>query len=125
MRPKRIFVVLTILIIVFAYGCGKKATITDEMVGTWNTTDSKYKDTSFELTADQIIFRTIGGEVNTNTIKKIKKKKAPDTEETLFTLTYVNIEGKETIFSFFFGQKNGGVIRFQNQPEIIWTKKKD
>jgi len=125
MKPKRIFVVLSILIIVFTHGCGNRATIEDEMIGTWNTTDSKYKDTSFELTADQIIFRTIGGEVNANTIKKIKKKKAPDTEETLFTLTYVNLEGKETIFSFFFGQKNGGVIRFQNQPEIIWTKEKD
>ncbi len=125
MKPKRIFVVLSILFIVFTHGCGKRATITDEMMGTWNTTDSKYKETSFELTADQIIFRTIGGEVNPNTIKKIKKKKVPDTEESLFTLTYVNLEGKETIFSFFFSQKNGGVIRFQNQPEIIWTKEKD
>lgn len=125
MKPKRLFVVLTILIIVFAHGCGKKATISDEMIGTWNTTDSKYKETSFELTVDKIIFRTLGGEVNANTIKKIKKKKASDPEETLFTLTYVSIEGQETIFSFFFSQKNGGMIRFQNQPEIIWTKEKD
>ncbi len=125
MIPKRLFVVLTILIIIFAHGCGKKATISDEMIGIWNTTDSKYKETSFELTVDKIIFRTLGGEVNANTIKKIKKKKAPDPEETLFTLTYVSIEGQETIFSFFFSQKNGGMIRFQNQPEIIWTKEKD
>jgi hypothetical protein len=122
MKPKRLFVILTILLIVFVYGCGKKASISDEMIGTWNTTDSNYKETSFELTPDRIIFRTLGGEVNANTIKKIKKKKVPDTEETLFTLTYVNIEGQESIFSFFFSQKNGGIIRFQNQPEIIWTK---
>ncbi|MGD8535180.1 MAG: hypothetical protein PVF66_04955 [Candidatus Aminicenantes bacterium] len=125
MKPKRLFVGLTILIIVFAHGCEKKAIISDEMVGTWNTTDSKYKETSFELTPDKIIFRTLGGEVNANTIKKIKTKKAPDTEEILFTLTYVNIEGQESVFSFFFGQKNGGIIRFQNQPEIIWTKERD
>jgi len=125
MKPNRLFVLLFILIIVFAHGCGKKATISDEMIGTWNTTDSKYKETSFELTVDKIIFRTLRGEVNANTIKKIKKKKAPDPEETLFTLTYVNLEGQETIFSFFFSQKNGGMIRFQNQPEIIWTKEKD
>jgi len=125
MKPKRLFIVLSILIIVFAHGCGKKATISDEMIGTWNTIDSKYKETNFELTPDKIIFRTLGGEVNANTIKKIKKKKAPDTEEMLFTLTYVNLEGQESIFSFFFSQKNGGEIRFQNQPEIIWTKEKD
>jgi len=125
MKPKRLFVILTILLIVFVHGCGKKAAISDEMIGTWNTTDSKYKETSFELTPDRIIFRTPGGEVNANTIKKIKKKKAPDPEETLFTLTYVDLEGQETIFSFFFSQKNGGMIRFQNQPEIIWTKEKD
>jgi hypothetical protein len=125
MKPKRLFVGLPILLMLFAHGCGKKATISDEMIGTWNTTDSKYKSTSFELTADKIIFRTLGGEINANTIKKIKKKKAPDTEETLFTLTYVNVEGQESIFSFFFSQKNGGMIRFQNQPEIIWTKEKD
>jgi len=122
MKPKRLFVVLTILLIVFVYGCGKKASISDEMIGTWNTADSNYKETSFELTPDKIIFRTLGGEVNANTIKKIKKKKVPDTEETLFTLTYVNIEGQESIFSFFFSPKNSGEIRFQNQPEIIWTK---
>ncbi len=122
MKPKRLFVGPIILLIVFAHGCGTKATISDEMIGTWKTTDSKYKETYFELTPDKIIFRTIGGEVNANTIKKIKKKKAPDTEDTLFTLTYVSLEGQEAIFSFFFSQKNSGMIRFQNQPEIIWTK---
>lgn len=125
MKPKRVFVGLTILIMVFAHGCGKKATISDDMVGTWNTTDSKYKETYFELTPDKIIFRTLGGEVNANTIINIKTKKDPETEETLFTLTYVNLEGKESLFSFFFSQKNGGIIRFQNQPEIIWTKGKE
>ena len=125
MKPKRLFIGLIILLIVFAYGCGKKATISDEMVGTWKTTDSKYKETYFELTQDKIIFRTLGGEVNANTIKKIKKKKVPDTEEALFTLTYVSLEGQESIFSFFFSQKNSGMIRFENQPEIIWTKETD
>ncbi len=125
MKPKRVFVGLAILLIVLAHGCGKKASISDDMIGTWKTTDSKYKETFFELTPEKIIFRTIGGEVNANTIKKIKTKKDPETDETLFTLTYVNLEGKESIFSFFFSQKNGGIIRFQNQPEITWTKEKD
>lgn len=95
------------------------------MIGTWKTTDFKYKETFFELTPDKIIFGTLRGEVNANTIKKIKTKRVPDTEETLYTLTYVNLEGQEIVFSFFFSQKNGGMIRFQNQPEIIWTKKQD
>jgi hypothetical protein len=125
MKPKRLFVGLSILTLVFAHGCTKKAIISDEMIGIWNTTDSKYKETSFELTPDKIIFRTLGGEANANTITKVKKKEFPDTEETLFTLTYVNLERQESVFSFFFSQKNGGIIRFQNQPEIIWTKEKD
>ncbi len=125
MKPKGLFIGLIILLIAFTHGCGKKVYISDEMIGTWNTTDSKYKDTSFELTPEKIIFRTLRGEVNANTIKKIKMKKAPDTEETLFILTYVNLEEQESLFSFFFSEKNGGMIRFQNQPEIIWTRKKD
>lgn len=125
MKSKRLFTGLAILCILCVFGCCKKATISDEMIGTWKTTDFKYKETFFELTPDKIIFGTLRGEVNANTIKKIKTKRVPDTEETLYTLTYVNLEGQEIVFPFFFSQKNGGMIRFQNQPEIIWTKKQD
>ena len=125
MKPKRIFVVFVILTVVFVFGCGKKEVMSDEMIGTWKTSDPEYKGTYFELTQAKIIFGTLEGDVNANTIKKIKKKKIPDTEEILFTITYVNIEGQESLFSFFFSSKNNGMIRFQNQPEMVWTKEKD
>jgi len=125
MKSIRLFAVLAIFIIVFIFGCGKKATISDELMGTWKTTESKYKGTFFELTQDKVIFGTQAGEVNANTIKKVKKEKVPDTEETLYRITHLDLEGRESIFSFYYNPKNSGEIRFQNQPELIWTKEKD
>ncbi len=125
MKSKRLFVVLSILIIAFTHGCGKKAAVPDELVGTWETMDLKYKDTFFELTKDKIIFRTLKGDLNASTIKKIKAKKVPDTDETLYRIIYVDLEGMEAVFSFYLNPKDGGEIRFQNQPEITWTKEKN
>ena len=116
---------LAILMIAFLHGCVKKAVFPDEMIGTWKRADSKYERTFFELTQDKIIFGTLKGEVNAHTIKKIKKEKVPGTEETLYTVTYVNIEGKEFKFPFFFNPENGGTVRFQNQPEVVWIKEKN
>ena len=87
--------------------------------------DLKYKDTLFELTKDKIIFRTLKGDLNASTIKKIKAKKVPDTDETLYTIIYVDLEGMEAVFSIYLNPKDGGEVRFQNQPEITWTNEKD
>jgi hypothetical protein len=120
-----LFVVLSILLIAFTHGCGRIAAVPDELVGTWKTTDLKYKDTFFELTKEKIIFRTLKGDLNASTIKRIKVKKVPDTEETLYRIIYVDLEGMEAQFSIYFNPRNSGEIRLQNQPEITWIKEKD
>ena len=125
MKSKKIFAVLAILMIAFLHGCGKKAAFPDEMIGTWKRTDSKYEGAFLELTHEKIIFGTLSGEVNSHTIKKIKKEKVPDAAETLYTVTYVDIEGKKFKFPFYFNPENGGTVRFQNQPEVIWKKEKN
>jgi hypothetical protein len=125
MKSKRLFAVLSIIIIAFTHGCGKKAAVPDELVGTWETMDLKYKDILFELTKEKIIFRTLKGDLNASTIKRIKTKKVPDTNETLYIIIYVDLEGMEAVFSIYFNPKGGGEIRFQNQPKITWTKEKD
>lgn len=125
MKSKRIFFVLAILMITFLYGCVKKAVFPDGMIGTWKRADSKYERTFLELTQEKIIFGTLEGEVNAHTIKKIKKEKVPGTEEILYTVTYENIEGKEFKFPFYFNPENGGSVRFQNQPEVVWIKEKN
>lgn len=125
MKSKRIFFVLAILIIAFFHGCVKKAVFPDEMIGTWKRADSEYERTFLELTQEKIIFGTLEGEVNAHTIKKIKKEKVPGTEEILCTVTYVNIEGKKFKFPFYFNPENGGSVRFQNQPEVVWIKEKN
>lgn len=125
MKSKRIFFVLAILMIAFFHGCVKKAVFSDEMIGTWKRADSKYERTFLELTQEKIIFGTLEGEVNAHTIKKITKEKVPGTEEILYTVSYVNIEGKELKFPFYFNPENGGSVRFQNQPEVVWIKEKN
>jgi hypothetical protein len=125
MKSKSLFIVLSILLIAFTQGCGRIAAVPDELVGTWKTMDLKYKDTFFELTKEKIIFRTLKGDLNASTIKKIKAKKVPDTDETLYTIIYVDLEGMKAIFPIYYNPKEGGEIRFQNQPQITWTKEKD
>jgi hypothetical protein len=125
MKSKSLFVVFSIFIIAFTHGCGRTAAVPDEMVGTWKTMDLKYKDTFFELTKEKIIFRTLKGDLNASTIKKIKAKKVPDTDETLYRIIYVDLEGMEAVFSIYFNPKDSGEIRLQNQPEITWTKEQD
>ena len=125
MKSKKIFTVLAILMIVFLDGCMKKVTFPDELIGRWKRTDSQYERAFFELTHEKIIFGTLSGEVDAHAIKKINQEKVPDTAEILYTVTYVNIEGKEFKFSFYFNPENGGTVRFQNQPEVIWIKEKN
>ncbi|MGD2246650.1 MAG: hypothetical protein PVI11_08900 [Candidatus Aminicenantes bacterium] len=125
MKSKKIFAVLVIFMMAFLDGCVKKADFPDELIGTWKRTDSQYERAFFELTQEKIIFGTLSGEVNAHTIKKINQEKVPDTAEILYTVTYVNIEGKEFKFPFYFNPENGGTVRFQNQPEVIWIKAKN
>ena len=122
MKSKKVFAVLAILAIAFLNVCVKKATFPDELIGRWKRTDSQYKRAFFELTHEKIIFGTLSGDVDAHTIKKINQEKVPDTAETLYTVTYVNIEGKKFKFPFYFDPENGGTVRFQNQPEVIWIK---
>ncbi len=122
MKSKKFYAVLCILFIAFTHGCGRMAAVPDELVGIWKTMDLKYKDTFFELTKEKIIFRTSKGDLNASTIRKIKAKKVPDTDEILYTIVYVDLEGMKAVFPIYFNPKDGGKIRFQNQPKIIWTK---
>lgn len=116
---------LTILAIVIMTGCGQKASFTDEMIGTWKRSDAEYKGAFFELTADKIIIGTLKGEISAYTIKNIRKEKVSGSEEILYNVTYADLDGSEFKFPFYFDPKNGGKIRLQNQPEIIWTKEKN
>lgn len=125
MKSKSLFIVLSILLIASTHGCSRTSDVPDELVGTWKTLDLKYKDTFFELTKEKIIFRTMKGDLNASTIKKIKVKKVPDTEETLYRIIYVDLEGMEAVFAIYFNPKDRGKIRFQNQPQITWTKEED
>jgi hypothetical protein len=44
--------------------------------------------------------------------------------DTLYIIYYVLPAGKKFEFSFYYASAEGGVIRFKNQPEMKWTKKK-
>jgi len=117
--------ILILFIIVTAFlGCQilKDKTIPEELIGVWETSEPRYKDCSFELKDETIIFNNGPDYTNINFITDIEK--LPEKDRVLYHIHYEDREGLEYMLSlFYFKASNGGVIRFKNQKEITWTKR--
>ncbi|MGH7273199.1 MAG: hypothetical protein ACREIQ_01905 [Nitrospiria bacterium] len=122
---RSIWILTTLLVFTTFLGCQSeknKTTLDPALLGTWKTPAPAYSDRFLELTRGLIILGTGEGNVAVHPIKNIEK--VHEDEDTLYTLTYVNREGKEYNFSFYYNPRNEGVIRFKNQKQIEWTKER-
>ncbi len=125
MQGRRFLGVLIILMVFFVWQCGKIKEAPDDLIGIWKTTAPKYADRSFEIKKDAITFEIGGGNFEDYAIKYIKTEKARDERSTLYTIHYKDEAGEEYTFAFYFYPEEGGVIRFKNQKQIVWTKGRD
>jgi len=115
--------VILILGILVAFGCQaeKQASLPDYLVGTWKTKDSKYAGLYFQIENDRIIFSKADGSVDSYTISRFENS---GTDKIVSTLLYLDGEGQQLKFAFYYQPKDAGKIRFKHQIDILWTKEK-
>jgi hypothetical protein len=122
MKAERVLIIFIILLVFFAFQCGKKPTVPDDLIGVWKTSTPQYEDRFFEIKKDEIIFGTGEGNSDTHRINNIEMEKIRGVESRLYTIHYKNLEGQECKFSFYYDPTKRGVIRFKNQEKMVWTR---
>jgi hypothetical protein len=120
MKSKRILIVFAVFTALFGYGC-KKAEVTDELIGIWETSEPKYAGASFEFKKDRIIIGDIEGDINSYLITKIKRKKVKYEEHFFYDISYKDQDGLEFKLLIYYEPVNEE-IRLKHQDDIVWKK---
>ena len=124
MKRKIILAIFITLAVFSANGCGEKGTIPDELIGEWQTLDPKYEGCNFEVTELTVSFQPKGAESYSNIITNVEREEDPNEEFVLYTIFYKMESGKIYQLSLNYYPEENGAIRFKNQIEIVWTKKR-
>jgi hypothetical protein len=98
---------------------GQTTNIPDNLVGVWETSAMKYKDRFLEIKKDVVIFGTGDGNQSIQPIRKVKAERQD--QQDLYTVSYLDDDGGENSFSFFYDPA-GDAIRLKNQEDIEWKK---
>jgi hypothetical protein len=123
-KSKSTFIAFAILILFFGAQCQKEFTVPEELIGVWVTDDPKYVDHPFEIKKDTLIFEQGLGFFDFDVFPIGNLEKMDEDGNTLYIIHYLLPAGRKFEFSFYYAATEGGVIRFKNQPEMKWTKKK-
>ena len=124
MKSRSTIIAFAILIVFFGAQCQKEFTVPEELIGVWVTDDPKYADHPFEIKKETLIFEQGQGYLDFDVFPIVNLEKTDADGNTLYIIHYVLPAGKKFDFSFYYASAEGGVIRFKNQPEMKWTKKK-
>jgi hypothetical protein len=124
-KPKFIFIPVIVLTFILAFTCftRQNTTLPENVIGTWTTSEKKYRDRFFELTQNSVTFGI--GKKKTNVYDISNVKKDVQDNEVLYTIKYHNSDGVQYTLSFYYDATNGGMIKFKNQKNIKWRKNKD
>ena len=120
MTPRRLSVLVTVLMLLLGCQSRKPSAVPDELVGVWKTLNAQYADRSFEITQTSIIFSTGDGQIDFYPIAAAEQVR--EGEALLYTILYLNEARQEYRFTFYFEPSNGGVIRWKNKRDIEWAK---
>ena len=124
MKSKSTFIAFAILILFFGAQCQKEFTVPEELIGVWVTDDPKYLDHPFEIKRKTLIFEQGLGYFDFAVFPIVDLEKTDAGRDTLYIIYYLIPTGRKFEFSFYYAPTQGGVIRFENQPEMKWTKRK-
>jgi hypothetical protein len=123
-KEKVLLIGFIILALLGGNSCKKELVVPDELLGVWETSEPKYKGCYFEVTSEDIIFKDIEEDINFFKITKIESEEDPDEDFITYIITYVDPEGLPFEHSVLYFPKEKGTIRFKNQTNIIWVKRK-
>jgi len=103
------------------WGCeqGQTTIISDDMVGIWKTSDTKYEDRFIEFKKDAVILGQGDGNETSLPIQKVTLIRQNGKE--LYTVHYLDTDGDKDSISFYYDSV-GGILRLKNQERIEWTK---
>ena len=123
MRSRHIFLLLAAALAI--PGCGvmlEDVTVPSELIGIWGTTDARYVGRTFEFTLGSVIFQTGDGpfDFTAHPIQEITVEQSLDRID--YDVEYGTIEAGSYIFRFSYLPQDGGLIRFANQPGMIWRQ---
>jgi hypothetical protein len=94
-----------------------------ELLDQWETTATKYKGFSFELSDQTITFTDSNAENEVAYYMIQKRTKDLDNKNNVYyTVYYENKEALEFKFAFYYDPSGGGKIRLKNQKAIVWTR---
>jgi len=124
MRPKIILLLFVTFAVMFGVQCQRMFAVPEELIGIWVTKDPNYLDRPFEIKKNTVIFEQGLGYLDFDVYPIVGVKKTEPEGKTLYIIYYTIPSGKKFEFSFYYSAANGGEIRFKNQPEMLWTKKK-
>ena len=106
------------------FGCQmlRDSTAPDELIGEWVTTEQRYRNCSFEIQKEIIIFKRGITHSDMNWIQEIKR--IDEKERILYHIYYEDTQAQEYKLSLFFIKTHvGEIIRFKNQQNITWSRK--
>lgn len=123
---KTLFIVVcfVVLLCVVFWGISKKSNsiaIPDHLLGQWISSAPLYEERYFEFSATSLVFATSIATVDTYFITRINS--TVEEKKIFFTIDCHNDQKVEFQFSFTYQDDNGGIIIFNNQPNIKWVKK--
>ena len=124
MNARSTIIAFAFLILFFGTQCQKEFTVPEELIGVWVTDDPKYVDHPFEIKKETLIFEQGQGYLDFDVFPIVDLEKTDADGDTLYIIHYLLPVGKKFEFSFYYASAEGGVIRFKNQPDMKWTKKK-
>jgi hypothetical protein len=99
-------------------GCG--GALPSEVTGTWSTEDKRYEGRSLQITADTIVFVADEETKTVGSIRKVGMKEADGSTEV--KITYVDKERESSTVELVYSPKDGGTLRFKNQPGAAWKR---
>ena len=108
-------------VIVSTAGCGERRikTTPEELIGVWKTSATTYADRFMEFRPEQIVLGTGGQTSVTYELRGLVRKVEAD--HTDYTVYYENEDGQEYWWEMSFYPREGGIIRFKNQP-LTWKR---
>ena len=124
MGSRTFLVLLLIFPVVLGVQCQRQFTVPEELIGIWVTKDPRYVNNPFEIKKNTVIFEQGLGYLDFDVYPIADVKKTESEGQTLYIIYYTLPSGKIFEFSLYYSAADGGQIRFKNQPEMVWSKKK-
>ena len=124
MKARTFLILMLTCAVLFGVQCQERFTVPQELIGVWQTKDPNYFDRPFEIKRNTVIFEQGLGYLDFDVYPIAGVKKTESEGKTLYIIYYTISSGKKFEFSFYYSAANGGEIRFKNQPEMVWSKKK-